>query len=235
MQAAYEWVEGRGFSTPRRVRTRSAGEALEAGKQFDGRFVVKQPNRHSAMGIYVLEELQTGRYFELFTLTEMGADDVRPNGPAPDYWLTEELLASTIAGRPVPLDYKIFCFRGLITHVIQIDRNVSPPRVAVFDGAFIPLVPGKDYTTNTERWDLCQPVLPIHAGRMLHMASRLSERLQTAFVRVDCFDTPDGPVFGEFTFASGPDDVGMIRYSDRILSASSSPSRAAREPRRPIG
>ena len=51
------------------------------------------------------------------------------------------------------------------------------------------------------------------------MASTLSQGLDTRFVKVDCYDGPDGPVFGEFTFASGGDDTGMLRYSDHIIRA----------------
>jgi hypothetical protein len=216
---AYSYAASRDWRVPRYVRSATLEEAIAAGSQFGDRFIIKQPNRHSTMGVYLLKRIADDRYLELLSLTEKSAADLAPVGRAPDYWLTEEFVPSAVAGRPIPLDYKIYAFRGHITHVVQIDRNVYPPRVAVFDGAFIPLQPGVDYTTNPDRWLLEHHVFPIYAGTMLTMASRLSSELDTRFVRVDCFDTAEGPVLGEFTFASGPDDVGMLRYSERIGAA----------------
>ncbi|MFH5824247.1 ATP-grasp fold amidoligase family protein [Georgenia sp. AZ-5] len=216
---AYKYVEGVGHLVPKRERTTTPAQALSIGETLGDRFVVKQPNRHSTMGVYVLEKLGNERYLDLFSLNELDASDVKAVGPEPDYWLTEECLASPVAGRALPFDYKIYTFRGRVSHVVQIDRNVYPPRVAVFDGAFIPLQPGVDYTTNPDRWLLEHHVMPKYAGAMLKMASELSGTLDTRFVRIDCYDGPDGPVFGEFTFASGPDDVGMLRYSSRVLKA----------------
>lgn len=216
---AYGFVDGLGYKTPSYIRTDSVAAALEAGTQLGERFVVKQPNRHSTKGVYVLQRLEEGRYLELLSLRELTSAEIRADGPEPDYWLTEECLPSLVAGRPLPFDYKIYAFRGRISHITQIDRNVSPPRLAVFDGAFIPLELGIHYTIDPERWLPEHHVLPKYAGAMLEMAATLSRNLETRFVKVDCYDGTDGPVFGEFTFASGGDDVGMIRYSDTVLAA----------------
>ena len=216
---AYAYVERAGYRVPRYVRTSSPAEALEAGIAMGDRFVIKQPNRHSTMGIYILEKLSNGKFLELFSLKELEAKDVVAVGPEPDYWLTEECIESQVAGRPLPFDYKVYAFRGKISHVVQIDRNVYPPRIAVFDGAFIPMKPEVDYWTDPDRWLHENHVMPVHAGAILEMASTLSKGLDTRFVRVDCFDGPDGPVFGEFTFASGPDDVGMLIYKSEIFEA----------------
>lgn len=215
---AYRHVEAAGYAVPRYAKTRSAAEALEVGGSFGDRFVVKQPNRHSTKGVYVLEKIGDGRYLELLSLRVVAVDDLKTDGPEPDYWLAEECIDSGIEGKPLPLDYKIYAFRGRVTHVNQIDRNVSPPRMALFDGAFIPLELGEDFTIDERRWLPEHHVIPKHAGAMLEMAASLSAGLDTRFVKVDCYDGPDGPVFGEFTFASGGDDTGMMRYSRRILA-----------------
>lgn len=214
---AYKHVIAAGYQVPRYAKTSTAAEALEAGESFGDRFVVKQPNRHSTKGVYVLEKLGDGKYLELLSLRVVTEADLKTDGPEPDYWLAEECLDSGIEGKPLPFDYKIYAFRGKVTHVNQIDRNVSPPRATLFDGAFIPLELGKDFSLDTKRWLPEHHVIPRHAGAMLQMAATLSLGLDTRFVKVDCYDGPDGPVFGEFTFASGGDDTGMIRYSDAIL------------------
>ena len=217
-ETAYEHVKAAGYAVPRYAKTRSAAEALEVGESFGDRFVVKQPNRHSTKGIYVLEKIGDGRYLELLSLRILTVDDLKTDGAEPEYWLAEECIDSGIEGKPLPLDYKIYAFRGKVTHVNQIDRNVSPPRMAMFDGAFIPLELGEDFTIDENRWLPEHHVIPKHAGAMLEMAASLSAGLNTRFVKVDCYDGPDGPVFGEFTFASGGDDTGMIRYSKPILA-----------------
>lgn len=213
---AYRFVEQAGYAVPKYVRASSAAEALAAGEQFGDRFVVKQPNRHSASGVYVLEKIGEDSYLDLLSMKVLATADIQPVGAPPDYWLAEECVESMPAGKPVPLDYKVYAFRGQISHITQIDRNVSPPRVALFDGAFIPLELGKDYSLDENRWLPEQHVLPRFAGAILEMASTLSANLNTRFVKVDCYDGPDGPVFGEFTFASGGDDTGMLRYSERL-------------------
>ncbi|MFJ4999872.1 ATP-grasp fold amidoligase family protein [Microbacterium sp. NPDC088619] len=215
---AYEFVSSLGYKVPRYIRTETVGAALEAGMQLGDRFVVKQPNRHSTKGVYILQRLAANRFLELLSFKELTASDIKADGPEPDYWLAEECLPSLVSGRPLPFDYKIYAFRGQVSHITQIDRNVQPPRVAVFDGAFIPLVLGSHYTIDVSRWLLGHHVLPKYAGAMLEMAAALSRSLDTRFVKVDCFDGPDGPVFGEFTFASGGDDVGMIRYEESFLN-----------------
>lgn len=218
-ETAYRFVEQAGYRVPKYERTSSAAEALAAGERFGDRFVVKQPNRHSASGVYVLEKMGEGRYLDLLRMKVLTAADIKEVGDAPEYWLAEECIPSIPTGKPIPLDYKVYSFRGQVSHITQIDRNVSPPRVALFDGAFIPLEFGKDYSLDEKRWLPQQHILPRFAGAILEMASALSQSLDTRFVKVDCYDGPDGPVFGEFTFASGGDDTGMIRYSDSILRA----------------
>ncbi|WDF32129.1 ATP-grasp fold amidoligase family protein [Arthrobacter agilis] len=216
--AAYAHTLRAGYRVPRFFRAANATEALRAGESFGRRFVVKQPNLHSSKGIFALEHLGSGYYLDLISLRTVTAADVIGEGEAPDYWLAEEFVDSGIDGKPLPFDYKIYAFRGQVTHITQIDRNVSPPRVALFDGAFLPLVHERDFITDGLRWKTGHHVLPRHAGAMLEMAATLSAGLTTRFVKVDSFDGPDGPVLGEFTFASGADDTGMVRYSDRILA-----------------
>lgn len=218
-ETAYRFVEQAGYLVPKYVRASSVAEALAAGERFGNRFVVKQPNRHSTSGIYVLEKIGEGSYLDLLRMKVFATADIKAVGDAPEYWLAEECIASVPAGKPIPLDYKVYSFRGQVSHITQIDRNVSPPRVALFDGAFIPLELGKDYSIDENRWLPERHVLPRFAGAILEMASTLSRSLDTRFVKVECYDGPDGPVFGEFTFASGDDDTGMLRYSDRIFRA----------------
>lgn len=214
--AAYDFVNRLGFKTPKYSTHKTAKEALNGVEE---RFVIKGSGGHSSKGVYVLEAQPDGRFLDLMKLRLWSISELiedaskRPS----DYWVREECVASTVFGRPIPFDYKIDCFGGQIVAITQIDRNFWPPRVAIFDGAFIPLEHGKDYSFDPDRWMPASPVLPIHASAMIDMARKLSSATGTRYVRVDCFDTLDGAVFGEFTFASGPPDVGMVKFSPHVL------------------
>ena len=145
-ETAYKYVEQAGYAVPRYAETSSAAEALAAGEQFGDPFVVKQPSRHSASGVYVLEKLGEDTYLDLLRMKVLAAADIKALGAAPEYWLAGECIPSMPSGKSVPLGYKVYAFRGQISHITQIDRNVFPPRVAFFDGAFLPLELGKDYS-----------------------------------------------------------------------------------------
>lgn len=214
---AYGLADAAGYKTPRRARCESAGAAVSAGRKFGKRFLVKQPNRHSGKGIYLLEEVKENVYFDLLTLREVAGDSIKPDGPAPGYWLAEECIQGEIEGKNIPLDYKVYCFGGRPTVVLQIDRNTSPPQVAVFDGAFVPLARGVHFNLDMKRWVAGHHVLPVHAVEILAMAGDLATRTGSWFVSVDCYSSQSGPVFGEFTFAPGGPDVGMIKFTPHVL------------------
>jgi hypothetical protein len=214
---AYEFVSGLGYRVPASLVFATITEALEAEET---RFVVKGSGGHSSKRVFVLERLDGERFLDLMRLRVWSKDQLVAEAAktSAKYWIREECVTSAIYGRPVPLDYKVDCFGGAIVSITQIDRNFWPPRVAIFDGAFVPLSQGIDYALNHERWLPAWPVLPLYASAMVSMARHLSTSTGSRYVRVDCFDTADGPVFGEFTFASGPPSVGMVRFSDRMLA-----------------
>lgn len=214
---AYQFVVAAGYEPPKYARCSSVSEAVQIGLTYGQRFLVKQPNRHSGKGIYLLESMGGGKFIDLLTLKEIIPENIKADGPEPDYWLAEECLQSEIDGKSIPFDYKIYCFFGRPTVIIQIDRNVSPPRVALFDGAFLPLETGTHYETDPRRWMAGNHVIPSHAPQLLKMARDLAERTECRFVSVDCYCTPDGPRFGEFTFAPGAPDAKMIVFSDLLL------------------
>ena len=218
---AAKFVLSHGYLVPRSIRCESITEALEVAKAtFGDRFVLKPSGLHSGVGVYMLERIAEGLYFDARQLTTLSESEIQPP-PAPwrdsiTYWLAEEWVLGNTAGRPIPFDYRVYAFNGQITHVAHSDYNLSPPHRSIFDGAWIPLEPGADYQCN---FNLRQAssVFPRHAARILAMAQDLSAKIDTRFVRVDLFDGPDGPVFGEFSFFPGSDDTGEITYSARVL------------------
>lgn len=217
---AYKYVAKYGYKTPLSESFSSSELASEwAQKNLKSTFVVKAGDKHSSMGVYLLERSKNNYYIELLSLKKMKLDDIGKNipGKKPSYWIAESYVESYVFGKSIPLDYKFYTFRGKIGLIIQIDRNTSPPKVAIFDGNFIPLIHTKDYWLDPNRWLPSGHALPFNLPKMVEMVSTLSKSLDTDFVSIDCFDTYDGPVFGEFTFAPGAPDVKMVVFSDNIL------------------
>ncbi|WP_454009806.1 ATP-grasp fold amidoligase family protein [Aeromonas sp. Marseille-Q7275] len=217
---AYEHASRLGFKTPTSVSFSSAQDAVSwANENFGKRFVVKAGDRHSCIGVYLLEKNDDGSFLELLRIKRMTAKEIGSDivGKQPSYWIAESFVDSYVYGKDIPFDYKFYTFKGNVALIIQIDRNVTPPRAALFDGAFIPLRHGIDYHFDTTRWLPGGHVVPFFAPQLISMASILSKSLNTDFVSIDCFDSPDGPIFGEFTFAPGAPDAKMITFSHDIL------------------
>lgn len=219
---AMNWAQHEGFNTPEFMTSYDRRELTEVALDRWGSVVLKQPNSHSTHGIYLLKRLDSGEVMDFLRLKLVDLDSWPVVGSDPGYWLAEQWIDSGIPGAPIPPDYKLFCFDGQISHVWQVDRQVKPPRIALFDGAFMPLEHGRHFELRTSRLQAGWHRVPIHARSMLDMARRLSAKLGTSFVRVDCFDGPAGPVLGELTFASGPDDARAIVYRSAIELATES-------------
>lgn len=218
---AYEHVSNFGFNTPQSRSFENSNIATEwAIKNLKKNFVIKAGDRHSCIGVYLLEKQESEEYIELLRLKKFNLNDIGKDivGTQPSYWIAESFVESYIYGKSIPLDYKFYTFRGDIALIVQIDRNTTPPKVAFFDGNFIPLIHGQDYILDQNRWTPCGHVIPYNMTAMVSMASTLSKSLDTDFVSIDCFDSPEGPVFGEFTFAPGAPDAKMVTFSNNIMS-----------------
>ena len=218
---AFDLVSTLGFLTPDTDISTSYEEAFALGlEKYHDEFVVKASGGHSAFNVFLVKRSIEGTYINLINLKPVLPSLPKKDiiGKKPDYWITESMAKSYVAGSPIPYDYKCYCFEGRIATIVQIDRNCSPPQASAFDGNFIPLTEKVDYSLNESRWKYGKHVLPINAAKILHMASELSLASGADFVRIDLFDTVQGPVFGEFTFAPGDYDVGMIVFSDKINS-----------------
>ncbi|MCK5768874.1 ATP-grasp fold amidoligase family protein [Algiphilus sp.] len=221
--AAYVFGERNGCATPVRRRFDSLSELWAAAHEMDA-FVIKQPGWHSSIGIHVLQRLaenhhergrEEERFLNLLTLRTVSADAIgNIQDQDPEYWVLEELIPSHIPGKAVPPDYKVYCFNGEPGFVLQIDRNASPPRGAIFDAAMLPLEHGRHYHFDTTKMAVGNHILPLYPAQLLHAASRLAKATGSSFVSVDMYD---GPVLGELTFAPGGPAHGMISFSPEVL------------------
>lgn len=178
----------------------------------------------SAKGVMLLERTGEDRYFDHMILQERTLEGIRERQRAvaanfprkKPSWIVEDILRGNQPG-VVPFDYKFYMFQGQIGMVAQIDRNSSPPRMVNLDGDLRPMIHGRDYWFRPKDLQAGVPVVPRSAVMLSRWAIELSLMTDAPFVRVDLYDTDDGPSFGEFTFSSGAEVQGTVSYSDEIL------------------
>ena len=188
------------------------------------RVALKFANGWSAKGVMLLERLDEERYFDHMALREWTLEGIREKQDAvaatfpgkKAVWIVEELLRGAQPGT-VPFDYKFYMFQGQIGMVAQIDRNFSPPRMVKLDGDLKPFVPGRDYKFRPSDLQPGVPVVPRSAVMLSRWAIELAKMTDAPFVRIDLYDTEDGPYFGEFTFSSGAEFKRTITYSTKVL------------------
>ncbi|TLP75566.1 hypothetical protein FEF27_07895 [Nesterenkonia sphaerica] len=188
------------------------------------RVALKFAHGWSAKGVMLLERTGPETYFDHMALREWTLEDIRQRqqGVAGKFarkqpaWIVEDFLNGAQPGA-VPYDYKFYTFQGQIAMVAQVDRNSSPPRVAMLDGQLRPLAEGRDY--RLKRKDL-QPgvaLVPRSAVMLSRWAIELSKMTDAPFVRVDLYDGDTGPVFGEFTFSSGAEHRRTLSHSTAMI------------------
>jgi hypothetical protein len=121
-----------------------------------------------------------------------------------------EILIEPFIGEQVaPDDYKFWVFDGEV-RLVQLDQGRFKRHTRQF------------YTPGWRRLDLrlnypdtpANAPAPSHLAEMLHAAQVLAEGFR--FVRVDMYDTPKGPLFGEMTFAP---EAGLCRFHPRDFDA----------------
>ncbi|WP_375429132.1 ATP-grasp fold amidoligase family protein [uncultured Sphingomonas sp.] len=135
----------------------------------------------------------------------------RPYGIWLDEWLYRRiplgLLVEAFAGPgpDLPVDYKFFPFGGRVEYIqVHLDRG-GDHRWIVMD---------RDWTRVSAATPDPDPPRPAALPRMIAAAETLSVGFD--FVRVDLYDLPAGPRFGEMTFYPGS---GLDRFDPPALDA----------------
>lgn len=188
------------------------------------RVALKFAHGWSAKGVMLLERAGEDRYFDNLSLRELSLATIRERQQAiaasfsrkQPSWIVEDLLSGPQPG-PVPFDYKFYMFQGQIGLVLQIDRNSSPPRIAFLGEDLKPLTEDRDYRLTTENSQPGVPLVPRSAVMLSRWAIELSQMTDAPFVRVDLYDTDQGPVFGEFTFSPGAEYKRAVMFSHDML------------------
>lgn len=112
------------------------------------------------------------------------------------------LIEPFIGEEQAPDDYKFWVFDGVV-RFIQVDNGRFSKHTRQF------------YSPSWKRLDLrmnypdapANVAAPAHLSFMLEAASKLAEGFR--FVRVDLYDTPQKPLFGEMTFSP---EAGLCRF-----------------------
>jgi hypothetical protein len=114
----------------------------------------------------------------------------------------ELLIEPFIGEEQAPIDYKFWVFDGAV-RFIQLDQDRFSRHTRQF---YSPSWRRLDFSMNYPPAP-ANAAAPQHLRDMLHAASVLSNGFR--FVRVDLYDTADGPLFGEMTFAP---EAGLCRF-----------------------
>lgn len=125
--------------------------------------------------------------------------------------IDRQILVEEMIGEPgsPPPDFKFFVFDGQV-RMIQVDSDrFSGHRRDLFDPQWNRL----DATLRHPGSGVDTP-RPPHLDEMIEVAGALGAGID--FVRVDLYDLPTGPLFGEMTFTPG---AGLERFSPASLDA----------------
>ncbi|WDF32126.1 ATP-grasp fold amidoligase family protein [Arthrobacter agilis] len=220
---SHPFVASLGMKVPQRLGVLDDLSGL-ADMDLPDLFVLKLAKSWSSRGVMILERTGYNKYFDHMALENLSSEAIKhlqedkaaSFASASPSWIIEELVHHTLGLGAIPFDYKFYCFRGRVGLVVQIDRNTGPVKIALFDGDFKPLKLGRDYVL-AETARPGQPVIPLHAPEMLWWAQRLSLEADSPFVSVDLLDSPQGPIFGEFTYSPGGTHRRIFTFSHAML------------------
>lgn len=182
-------------------------------------FVLKPTFSSSSFGVMVLERQEDSTFHDHLRNRSLDMDAIRSeqialaekHSNSKHLWIVEEKVRDA-QGHIVPDDYKFYGFQGQIGLVHQTIRGNPLNHHAYFDGDFRPLhdPDGSLIWTHQGIVDRVHVAPPENWEQMLNVARRISVAVPSPFVRIDMYNTPAGPVFGEFTLVPG-----TFFYEDR--------------------
>lgn len=176
------------------------------------KFVLKPTVMHSNWGVQLIEKLEDGSFYDSLnnqTYQLQGVQKVQQtaydkcNYKGQYKLMAEEFVESDDPAKPVPFDYKVYCFFDRPMLIQQVDRNGARDKHAFFDGKFSPLPEGQ-ILSDWAHIDKGNPVVPFDSETVLDIAIRTTTLLNTPFMRVDMFAGKNGTVLGELTPSPGP-------------------------------
>lgn len=184
-------------------------------KKMPNAFVLKPLGLDSKKGVQLLQR-EGRKYRELFTDEVVGKTDIRVRlreaiGDRTMPIIAEEFVPGPTKAKPIPFDYKVYTFDEQPAFVIQIDRNGKLPRLAFYDGQFVPL--GVEAASSL--WTHASPGAPLTPPNyhdLLEAASHISRYMDRPFVSVDLYTDGRKTYVGEITPSPGGPYFGVMFY-----------------------
>lgn len=141
---------------------------------------------------------------DTFTLHELQQFFDNLGNRARPPFFAEELLRQNSVDGPVPDDVKVYTFYGEPAQVLLMrvpdpsrrHRSVTQRYIDPTTGT------GLGNVASDSNYDPNIPA-PTYLDEIIEVASHLSRATGLSFCRVDFYDTPNGPIFGEITRAPG--------------------------------
>lgn len=223
----YEWVSQCGIATPGYAVLDDIATALREWNHE--RFVIKPLGGHSSRGVYLLTRdgkggydcTMTGRHYAGDADVVAHFNHVRMRQPVADR-ITEKVIVETLIqdsfGFDVPLDYKVYAFATAAPMVMQRYAPIHLPKeqwaFEFYSRDGIALGPIRLETAGNRDGIL---KAPDGLEAIFQAAEHLVAAARVSFVRIDMYDTPDGPVFGEFTPVPNNAQEGFVAGYDTLL------------------
>ncbi len=211
-RAGYRLASSLGVAVPELYLESASMDDLD-WSMLPNRFAIKPHNGAANRGVFLLVRTRQNEFLDLMDnrhkSVEQIADRYREfasSGGVSARFAVEQLLApreelAEVIG--IPDDLKIYCFYDEPAVIMQRRmRGVADPRrwkFKIWTSGWEDLGPVKF----ADRYD---PTLerPTGGDDVLDAARLIGRHLAVPFVRLDLFDTPDGPVFGEVSPHPGP-------------------------------
>lgn len=182
--------------------------------------VVKPVRGAGSRGVHLLRR-EAGAYRHLQTGAVLTVDDITAalrdladRGTISRELVVEELVEDPRRPGQGPVDWKLSTFFGRIGVVeAKVTDPGREPVWKVFDEQWRDL--GRGHRHHHPLDPSIQP--PVHRDEVLDLARRISACVPRPFVRIDLYDSADGPVFGEITPEPGGPPGGFRPDLDRSM------------------
>jgi hypothetical protein len=185
--------------------------------------VLKLDRSHSSVGVMPLLRVSSDRWLDVIYGVEVTQAQIissfeqaaaRRGASA---MFAEEFLIEPERPRSCAIDWKFFCFDGVVGFVME---RLTVPRPAT-----------GDYDIRMRWWDRDWQYLPAlrretthddalppprHPRELIETAEGLARLTGRAHIRVDLYDMPDGIYFGEFTTDPGGDWIMPVEQDRRF-------------------
>ena len=185
-------------------------------------FILKPYQGDNNWGVFCLTKVSEGYYdsmrgkpLNIENLKETYENE-RARAPAmSETCFCEEVVEGRVGAGLIPLDYKFYCFGGKMKMLLIRDTNggseVSQRRFRFFDDELKVINGISKDLKDSEKIDL-----PENIDDLIKVTEKISSFLPLPFIRIDLFNSTNGPVFGEFTVDCGTVDKYTSTW-DKIL------------------